>query len=421
MSESDTEVTIAKLAGTNKSQNGTKKNETSENEPIKTTRKAKDYYFLDYLERKRKQQEAAIRRAQLQSQKRGIYKFEYTAYFKTDMNLKIEQIQEACIEQIENAQDNILYIAPFTKKGQYVIKFVNEKVFTSNLNKEIVINDDRFILKDINDDSFNNAENAQFIFTLKGMVRLSFLPPDFDFDLVGKFIKETTNNKIKVSDFSREKTNNFFNGNIKCAVSYRIEDHCLIEKLIGNQNINGFRTIFQLIGHPHKCKYCKEFSHESNSCPQLNLTCKDYNKKGHSSCKSYSAVARKHDAELSDDDLENEDIPDSTMVDESSEKNNETPNFFQNVDNSVIENFTKVDATTNKENKLKNSSGVSGKTAPKNKPLKPTTTSTSSSNSNSLDSINSEKVKKQKRRASGINENSLQTGKKPNILQGSKF
>lgn len=69
--------------------NGTKKNETSENEPIKTTRKAKDYYFLDYLKRKRKQQEEAIKRAKLQLQKRGIYKFEYTAYFKTDMNLNI--------------------------------------------------------------------------------------------------------------------------------------------------------------------------------------------------------------------------------------------------------------------------------------------------------------------------------------------
>ena len=106
--------------------------------------------------------------------------------------------------------------------------------------------------------------------TLTAILRVLWLPNNMDILPVKEFINSLDIGTIiecEKEKYRDEEMSHIENGVFKIKIKYDIEHHERLLVYIGKSKIDNQVCLLQLVGHPPKCLYCKNFGHMSSSCP----------------------------------------------------------------------------------------------------------------------------------------------------------
>lgn len=229
-----------------------------------------NYYFINYMKNKER-----ILNSIRQNETKEAWKHENTVKLintkKVQLNAK--EIFNSIKTQINVESTKIKTISPSKSKRVWLIEFNDENEFQKANNKELRINENTFNLIDANTLPPQNQS-----VTLKAVLRLHWLPPNFKKEKVSEYLKDRfKNTKIEIKEVEKEhfqeEMSHIENGIIRVKVEYPFEDNCYIISLIGRIEIDSIKALVQLNGYPPRCRHCDSFDHPAKSCPKRDLKC----------------------------------------------------------------------------------------------------------------------------------------------------
>ena len=205
-----------------------------------------------------------------------------------------------------------------TKKVWYV-QFNNNFDHKETIDRRLIINNKQFILMDANKKDETNTDSKV---TLKAVLRVHWLTTNLQFERIKNQINELITDKhIDVIDISKETykgdLEGIENGVINVKISIEVNHINELFNLIGINELCGQKALFQLCGHPPKCKYCESFEHQSKLCPRRGLKCSTCKGNYHKAAECNYAIrikSRNIENQNSDDEDDEEDSNENTEM-----------------------------------------------------------------------------------------------------------
>ncbi len=203
------------------------------------------YYFLDYLERKRKSAEHAQKRKRKEGMEKSV---------KIANNLK-DKITPADIftsfKNLVNPED-ITAISPLGGNREFVVSFEHQHQANSLIGESITIKNNKYYILDAND-------NGQ-IFKVKAVIKIHWLPPGQDWKEIEELFNEVESLKIIEKERERyreESLKHIRNGVLVLKVEYELSAHeKVVRDILGIRQFDSGLARVQLSGHPPICSHC---------------------------------------------------------------------------------------------------------------------------------------------------------------------
>jgi len=248
---------------------------------------SRKYYFLDYLDRKKRSAEHANKKKQREGLEKSV---------KLANNLKDKKITPADIFESLKSKVNpedITAISPLGGNREFVVSFEQQVTANRMIGESLIIKKEKFYILDAND--------TNQIFKVKAVVKIHWLPPGQDWEEIEEHFAKVKS--LKITEKSREKyredaLKHIRNGVLALKVEYELSEHDeVVKEILGIRQFDSGLARVQISGHPPICSHCGGFHFERE--------CKSARKNSYGA--KASIVAGKTDNELV---VEEEDIAD---------------------------------------------------------------------------------------------------------------
>ena len=249
----------------------------------------KQYFFENYLQKKR---DLKTKLANQHEKFKKSVKLELKGkpVRSADIFQSLKSISEIQVNQIKS-------LMQFRSPKIWLVTFNDNFNVDLIYNKTININGETIYIQDPNGHSDETIN-------LTAVIRVHWYPPEHDTDYIIKHLKKVDNMNIveqKKETYLEEDMQHIENGIHRIKIKYPLSDQEKIEKLIGIQTIGDRRVLFQLVGSPPTCLYCKQKGHIVKDCQKKKNTCNICKKTGHFDNTCYASKAGNAVPILNDD------------------------------------------------------------------------------------------------------------------------